>query len=278
MDQYAVIGSPISHSLSPEIHQRFAAQTEQQLSYTALAVEPENFYAEIQALTEQGLKGLNVTLPLKTLAWEMADHCDPAANQAQAVNTVVFADDGQRHGYNTDGIGLLRDLQNNHHITLENKRLLVLGAGGAVRGVLLPLLETKPELLMLVNRTVAKAQALAKQFSVFGPVQAATYTELAQPDLAAFDVIINGTAASLENTVPPLPANCLISGGVCYDMLYRQHEPTAFVRWGLEHHASQALDGIGMLVEQAAEAFRIWRGVMPNTAAVIQHLRAIDES
>ncbi len=269
MDKYAVIGNPINHSLSPRIHTLFAAQTQQSLEYTAIEVLAENFFHDINQLADAGFKGLNVTVPLKGQAWETADHCDDIANRAQAVNTLVLEDDQRRCGFNTDGIGLFNDLHNNHNITLKDLRILILGAGGAVRGVLAPLLQAQPASITIANRTASKAVQLAEQFSDLGKINGCGYPALAEQQ---YDIIINGTSAGLSNELPPLNDTLLNAGGITYDMVYGK-TPTAFVQWGLEHGASKALDGLGMLVEQAAQAFQIWRGIRPETQTVIKTLR-----
>lgn len=269
MDRYAVIGSPISHSLSPRIHTLFAEQTGQQLEYTAIEVQPETFFGRINELVEAGYKGLNVTVPLKQLAWEMADNCAEAADRAKSVNTLRFDDNGMRCGFNTDGQGLLQDLSVNHNIELRDKRILLLGAGGAVRGVLTPLLSTLPASITIANRTVSKAEQLALEFSDLGSVTGNGYESLSGQ---TFDIIINGTSTGLDNDIPPLPENILAGGGIAYDMFYAQ-QATAFVRWGQAQNAAKSLDGLGMLVEQAAAAFQIWRAASPDTTAVIKALR-----
>ncbi|MBN1379250.1 MAG: shikimate dehydrogenase [Gammaproteobacteria bacterium] len=269
MDQYAVIGSPINHSLSPHIHALFAEQTGQLLEYTAVEVKPDNFFHQINSFAEKGYRGLNVTLPLKGLAWEMADHCEPAANRAKAVNTIRFERDGRRSGFNTDGIGLLRDLTENQNIDLQGSRLLILGAGGAVRGVLASLLYEKPACVVIANRTIEKAQRLAKQSRDLGPVQAVDYENLKDKQ---FDVVINGTSSSLSGELPPLPDNILSTRAVVYDMLYSA-KPTPFMNWGSQQGATACFDGLGMLVEQAAESYSLWRSIRPDSRAVIAAIR-----
>lgn len=269
IDRYAVMGNPIAHSKSPEIHRQFAAQTGQCLSYEALLVEPDGFAEAVARFQAEGGKGLNVTVPFKQEAWALIEDRTARAEQAGAVNTIIFQDDGHRRADNTDGVGLVRDLTENHGIVLRQKRLLVLGAGGAVRGVLAPILACEPAALVIANRTASKAQALAGQFASLGPVTGCGFEALVGE---SFDLIINGTAASLKGEVPPLPDDLLAPGGSCYDMMYSA-DATAFQCWAREHGASQAIDGLGMLVEQAAEAFYLWRGVRPETAPVIARLR-----
>lgn len=268
LDRYAVFGNPIAHSKSPRIHALFAQQTGQQLTYTAELAVAETFADTIRAFQAQGGKGCNITVPFKQLAWQLADTLSPYAERAKAVNTLQFREDGSIFGANTDGIGLVRDLQHNHGLALQGKRILLLGAGGAVRGVLQPLLEAAPASLFIANRTASKAQELAADFADSGTVMGGGFADI----VGQFDLIINGTSASLQGELPPLPADCLAEGGCTYDMMYGA-QPTAFVEWGRTHHAALALDGLGMLVEQAAEAFWLWRGIRPATAPVLAQLR-----
>lgn len=266
-DQYAVIGNPIEHSKSPLIHAQFAAQTGQDMHYGRLLGDLEDFAGDVQDFIRSGGCGLNVTVPFKEQAFELADVLSARAEAAGAVNTLIFQDQEIR-GENTDGVGLVRDLGCNHGFNFAGSRILLLGAGGASRGVLLPLLGEQPVQLTIANRTASKAEALAAMTGL-SSVQGCGFAEL---EGQAFDLIINGTAAGLQGEVPPIPHDCLAAGGWTYDMMY-SNEPTAFVRWGQSRQAGRALDGLGMLVEQAAESFRLWRGVMPDTEAVISQLR-----
>jgi shikimate dehydrogenase len=268
-DHYAVMGNPIHHSQSPRIHSRFAAQTGERLNYSAILVEQGRFAAAVDDFRAAGGRGLNVTVPFKQDAWVYADVLSARAERAGAVNTLIFRESGEAAGDNTDGVGLVRDLADNHACRLADRRILLLGAGGAARGVLQPLLAAGPAGLFIANRTLAKALELALLFADLGSVTGGDFAALAG---RRFDLIINATAAGLENTVPPLPDGVLMEGGWCYDLMYG-NEPTAFVRWAQAHGAAQALDGLGMLVEQAAESFRLWRGIRPNTAPVIAELR-----
>jgi shikimate dehydrogenase len=268
VDNYAVFGNPIAHSKSPRIHTLFGEQTGIGVEYGAICAEPEEFAQDVMLFLVAGGKGCNITVPYKQEAWELADELSDYAARAKAVNTLAFRDDGIMVGHNTDGIGIVRDLQQNHGIRLQGKRILLLGAGGAVRGVLQPLLETQPASLFIANRTADKAVALAHDFAEFGQVSGGGFADIS----GQFDLIINGTAASLQGELPPLPDGCLASAGCTYDMMYSA-KPTAFVAWGRAQGATQALDGLGMLVEQAAEAFFIWRGVRPDTAPVLAQLR-----
>lgn len=268
IDRYAVLGSPINHSKSPRIHTLFAEQTKQELSYIAQEVKPQNFSDVVTDFFEQGGKGLNCTVPLKELAWQFADLRTERAESAKAVNTLIKQKDGSILGDNTDGIGLVTDLTINHNIQLENKQILILGAGGATRGILLPLLDKQPASLIVANRTIEKALMLAVEFN--HRFKGCGFDDLTK---LQFDVIINATSASLTNDLPPLPENLLVENGVCYDLAY-SNQPTAFVKWGHLQNASNSLDGLGMLVEQAAEAFYLWRGVRPNTKPVIDLLNS----
>jgi len=264
MDQYGVIGNPIAQSKSPWIHQQFAQQTHQALTYQAILTDLDSFAQTVDAFRKQGGKGLNVTIPFKQEAWNYCTERTANAELSGAVNTLIFKD-GQVLGANTDGIGLVRDLRNNHEIQLEGQSILLLGAGGAVRGVLPALCEAKPASILIANRTLDKAQHLAQLFTSLGKVDACAYTALAGKQ---FDLIINGTSASLQDQLPPLPDGILRVNGACYDMMYRL-APTAFVEWGHDQKANISVDGFGMLVEQAAESFYCWRGVRPDTGAVI---------
>jgi shikimate dehydrogenase len=271
LDRYAVFGQPIKHSKSPRIHQLFAAQTGQGLLYSAQEVSAEHFSATAEAFFAQGGKGLNCTVPLKELAWGFATHKTERAELAKAVNTLAVQADGLVLGDNTDGGGLVRDLLVNHGLRLVGTRILLLGAGGASRGILAPLLEALPACVLIANRTVHKAVDLAAEFAHKGFISGGSFADLS--DYAPFELILNATSASLTGQLPPLAGGLLAENGVCYDLAYG-NEPTAFVRWGLDHHAAKSLDGLGMLVEQAAEAFFIWRGVRPETQSVIALLNS----
>lgn len=268
VDHYAVFGCPIKHSKSPRIHQIFAEQTGQLLEYGAQEVPAEQFSSAVAAFFAGGGKGLNCTIPLKELAWAYADKKTERARLSKAVNTLALQADGSILGDNTDGIGLVTDLMNNHAITLAGSRILILGAGGASRGIIGPLLEQSAQSIVIANRTVDKAINLAAEFCHKGSITGCGYDNLKSQQ---FDLIINATSTSLSGQLPPLPEDLLAKNGVCYDLAY-SNELTVFVRWGLENHAVKSLDGLGMLVEQAAEAFFIWRGVHPKTRPVIELL------
>lgn len=269
-DRYAVFGHPIAHSQSPTIHRLFAEHSgHTRVRYEACDVSADRFSACARDFFAQGGKGLNCTLPLKEPAFAITAQNSPRAQQAKAVNTLIMRQDGSLFGDNTDGIGLVRDLEQNLSVELKGLDILVLGAGGATRGILGPILERGPSSLFVANRTAAKARELVLAFSKFGTLSAGGLDELSG---RRFDLILNATAASLSQELPPLPDSILNRQGVCYDLAYAK-QPTAFVKWGHAQDASISVDGIGMLVEQAAEAFFLWRGVFPETARVIQALR-----
>jgi shikimate dehydrogenase len=268
-DRYAVVGNPVEHSKSPLIHNAFARQTGQDLAYDKLLSPIHEFANTVQQFFNNGGKGLNVTVPFKQEAYAMADALTARAELAGAVNTLKLEEDGLLLGDNTDGEGLVRDITVNHSITLQGKSLLILGAGGAVHGVIGPLMGQHPTRLVVANRTASKAHDLAEHFQDMGVISGSGLDDLAG---LQFDLIINGTAASLEGQVPVIPDDVLLPGGACYDMMYGS-EDTAFVSWGKQHGAAVSLDGLGMLVEQAAESFRLWRGIRPDTAPVLAMLR-----
>ena len=267
-DRYAVMGHPIAHSKSPFIHHRFAAETGEPVAYDALHVEPDGFREAVERFRAEGGRGLNVTIPFKEEAFALASRRSRRAKRAGAINTLWF--EGTRVcGDNTDGVGLVRDMTRNLEVGLEGRSVLVLGAGGAARGVIGPLLDELPRRLLIANRTPSRAVGLARRFAEQGPVSAAGLDALAGE---TFDVVVNATAASLAGDLPPLPPGTLRAGGVAYDTAYAA-QPTPFVRWGTAQGAAVATDGLGMLVEQAAESFRLWRGREPRTGPVIDALR-----
>jgi shikimate dehydrogenase len=270
-DQYAVFGNPIKHSRSPQIHRAFAEQTGQDINYVSTLVETDQFQSAASRFFKSGGKGLNVTVPFKQDAFTFADELSERARRAGAVNTLIHQDDGKILGDNTDGVGLVRDIASNLGWAIEGKKVLLVGAGGAVMGVLEPLLQQHPALIVIANRTVSKAQKLAREFADLGNIKGCGFDELTES--GHFDLIINGTSASLAGEIAPLPNSVLTAKTQGYDMMYAA-EPTPFMRWMNEHGAQQTADGLGMLVEQAAEAFTLWRGVRPETAAVIQSIRA----
>lgn len=268
MDRYVVFGNPIGHSKSPLIHRLFADQTGEQLDYSTLLAPLDDFTGSATAFFAQG-RGANVTVPFKEEAYRLANTLTERAQRAGAVNTLSKLADGSLLGDNTDGAGLVRDLTVNAGFSLQGKRILLLGAGGAVRGALEPLLAEQPASLIIANRTVEKAELLAELFDDIGPVSASGFDWLREP----VDLIINATSASLSGDVPPIAGSLVEPGKTfCYDMMYAK-EPTAFCRWASEQGAVVAMDGLGMLVEQAAEAFFLWRGVRPDSAPVLAELR-----
>jgi len=267
-DWYALIGNPIKHSKSPLIHSAFAQQTQQALSYTAELVELGKVAQFVKQFAENKGKGLNVTVPFKLDAFKLADELTGRAQRAGAVNTLTLKGN-KIYGDTTDGTGLLNDLTKNHQQIIKNKNLLIIGAGGAVRGVLEPLLLKSPTSLTIVNRTISKAQQLAEDFSRFGNISACDFNQLKNKK---FDLIINGTSASLSGELPPLAENIFTENACAYDMMYAK-EDTVFMQWAKKQGATLTLDGLGMLVEQAAESFFIWRGVRVDTLAVIEKLK-----
>jgi shikimate dehydrogenase len=267
-DLYAVFGNPINHSKSPHIHRQFAEQTGQDMHYTKQLVNEGEFEQTAQEFFAQGGKGLNITVPFKLNAFEFAQKRTARAERAGAVNTLAKLSDGTILGDNTDGIGMIHDMHNLGW-ELEGMRVLILGAGGAVRGILQPLLEEKPAQVVIANRTQSKAEELAKNFHDLGDVQAKSFEQL-QGEV--FDLVINGTSASMQGELPPLPDNLLAAKSYCYDMMYGS-EPTIFLRWAKERGAAQVADGLGMLIGQAAEAFYLWRQIRPEVVPVITAMR-----
>ena len=271
-DRYAVFGNPIAHSKSPAIHTRFARSTGQDLVYEALLAPLDGFAGAVRRFAEAGGRGANVTVPFKEEAFRLSTRRSPRAERAGAVNTLRFEDGGAVYGDNTDGAGLLRDLTQNLGQHLAGRCILLLGAGGAARGVVAPLLAAGPVGLFIANRTAERARGLAADFADLGPVAGGGFDALAT---ARFDLVINATSASLGGELPPLPADCLAEHGFAYDMMYGRGD-TPFLAWvsAQRGDAWQRADGLGMLVEQAAEAFFVWRGVRPDTAPVLAELRA----
>ena len=268
IDRYGVMGYPVSHSRSPVIHRLFALQTNQHIQYELLQVAPDKLEAAVRQFQRAGGKGLNITVPHKSEVAKLCDQLSEPASTAGAVNTLSFRD-SEIHGDNTDGIGLLRDLAINQGITLEGANILILGAGGATRGIVGPLLEMQPSSLRIANRTIDKAQALAEHFSHSGPVSACRFNMV--PVTEDYDLIINATSAGLRGDTPPYPEAALSERTFCYDLSYGL-KPTPFSVWAREHGAARSVMGWGMLVEQAAESFHIWRGVRPDTAPVLKQM------
>jgi shikimate dehydrogenase len=268
-DRYAVVGNPIAHSRSPAIHARFAAQTGQDLHYEALLAPLDGFEAVVRAFAAAGGRGLNVTVPFKERAFALADRHSPRAQAAGAANTLIFAT-GEVVADNTDGVGLVRDLTARHGLALADAPVLLLGAGGAASGVIEPLLAAGVRELRIVNRTAARAQALAGRFA--DPRLSGGGFETLADAVAPGTVLINATSAGLAGEAPPVPAAVFEAARFAYDMVYGA-QPTAFLRAAVAAGCPALADGLGMLVEQAAESFRLWRGVMPDTEPVYRALR-----
>lgn len=268
-DRYAVFGNPIGHSKSPAIHTAFARETGEDLRYEAILAPIDGFADAIAGFVAEGGRGANVTVPFKEEAFRLATRLTPRAELAGAVNTLSFRD-GETLGDNTDGAGLVQDIRQNFDLPLRGRRILLLGAGGAARGVLGPLLETQPAALVIANRTASKADELARHFAPLGKLSACAY-----PDLhgQVFDGVINATSASLGGELPPLPAGLFAPGSFAYDMMYGKGD-TPFLAFARADGAARLADGLGMLVGQAAEAFFVWRGVRPETVEVMKMLRA----
>lgn len=270
-DKYAVIGNPVAHSKSPLIHAEFARQTGQSISYTAILAPLDGFKKTLLNLRAEGGKGANVTLPFKREAWSLANVHTGYALEAGAVNTILFKG-SDIIGHNTDGIGLIRDIKGNLNFSIEGKRLLLMGAGGATYGVMEPLLREQPEQLVVANRTLSKAVSLVAHFERLQTFSAQGITACSYEALAGmqFDLLINATSAGLDGTMPPLPPDVFAAGALAYDMVYGRAMP--FLEFARERGARTA-DGLGMLVEQAVESFFIWRGVRPQAAPVIAKIR-----
>lgn len=267
MDHYTVFGNPIAHSKSPIIHRLFAQQTKQNIQYTSTLSPLDGFEDALKAFFEQGL-GCNVTVPFKEQAFKLSDQLSERAQLAGAVNTLKKLPDGSLYGDNTDGIGLVTDLKQ-AKIELHGKTILLVGAGGAARGVIGPLLNEQPSHLFITNRSSEKAHQLKELTQHLGSISAHALGELTQP----VDIIINATSASLANQIPQLDPSLIDAGNtVCYDMMY-SYEMTPFNQWAKKYKAAKTIDGLGMLVEQAAEAFYLWRNVRPQTHTVLQLLR-----
>jgi len=267
VDKYVVIGNPIQHSKSPFIHQSFAKQTDQQLSYDKALVELDGFGAFIATFAQQGGRGCNVTVPFKEDAYQLADQLSDRAKAAGAVNTLIINADGSVFGDNTDGQGLVSDLLN-QSVNIEGARILMIGAGGAARGCILPLLKQSPAAIVIANRTLSKAQNLENQFSHAGNVTSSELTSLS----SSFDIIINSTSTSLSGVLPAVNESVIANASCCYDMAYGNEE-TCFLTWARELGVPKTTDGLGMLVGQAAESFRLWRGVEPKTEDVLLQMR-----
>jgi shikimate dehydrogenase len=274
VSKYAVLGNPISHSKSPLIHSLFAQQTDQTMSYVAIPLEENEFEGFVRNFFADGGGGLNVTVPFKGNAFALAASCSPRAELAQAVNTLFLDVNGDICGDNTDGVGLVTDLKQNNEVAISGQRVLILGAGGAVRGIMAALVYEQASAITIVNRDVSKAELLVEEMQSMAPIEAMSYAMLQEVANKgrSYDLIINGTSSSLFGEMPELDAKLIAPDCCCYDLMYSATD-TAFVQWAKLEGARISIDGLGMLVEQAAEAFALWRGVRPNTSSVLEHLR-----
>jgi len=268
-DQYAVMGNPIGHSKSPVIHQAFARETNQSLEYKAIHVDLGGFTQAVRNFQANDGAGLNITVPFKLDAFNLADELTERAKLAGAVNTLIFQKNGKITGDNTDGYGLLGDILNELNWPIKGQRVLILGAGGATRGILEPLLKEQPFCLVIANRTASKAKDLADDFSLLGKINGGGFADLGKQQ---FDLVINATSASLQGDIPPIPETIFADNAKSYDLMYGA-KPTAFMDWSKEKGASEVVDGLGMLVGQAAESFYQWRQVRPLVKPVIELLR-----
>lgn len=270
-DNYAVVGNPVTHSKSPLIHTLFAKQCQQDMRYQKIEAPLDRFRQTIEEFfSRSGNRGLNITVPFKEQAWSLCDHKSERAELAGAVNTLLLDEKGRLFGENTDGLGLVRDLVENYGVDLKNKKILLVGAGGAVRGVLQPILGEQPEKVLVCNRTPEKADALVSIFQHLGCIESLPFEALAD----VFDVVINGTSASLSGDLPAIGRRVLGPHTVVYDMMYGREE-TVFNQWARQSGVACTIDGLGMLVEQAAEAFFIWRGRRPETRDIMSELRSL---
>jgi shikimate dehydrogenase len=268
-DRYGVVGHPVAHSWSPFIHGLFARAAAQAMSYRLYDFTPQEFEPRVREFFTLGGRGLNVTLPHKISAVSIASKLTPRALHAGAVNTLAARKDGSLLGDNTDGAGLVRDLCDNLGVLITRRRILIVGAGGAARGILAPLLTLEPAQIIIANRTPERARALATTFENSGAVRGVGIHDI---PTEAFDLLINATSASLSDDIPAVPASVIGPATVCYDLAYGRGS-TAFIDWAARNGCSRAFQGWGMLVEQAAESFRVWRGIRPATAPVLAALK-----
>ncbi len=269
IDQYLVLGNPVAHSKSPMIHNQFATQTGEAIHYDRRLVKTGDFENAIRAIQQEGISGANVTIPFKEEAYRITDELSCRAEWAGAVNTLTFRSDGSIHGDNTDGTGMVRDITTNHDQALQGKRILILGAGGAVRGVLKPVIDQQPYSITIANRTVARAEQLRNLFIDDFEIGTGGFDSLTGHQ---FDVVINGISLGLLGKMAPVPDSVLAKAAIAYDMVYGKGSVT-FQEWAKSHGAIIALDGLGMLVEQAAESFYVWRQIRPQTLPVIEQIR-----
>jgi len=269
INNYAVFGNPVKHSKSPQIHSLFARQTGITLNYQAIEVPHEKFGEYVKLFASQKGKGLNITVPFKENAFSLCNTLTQRAELSGSVNTIWFDEQNNIHGDTTDGKGLINDLTINNGIDIHNKSVLVMGAGGSVKAILEPLCTEKPEQIVIANRTISRAVQLTEKFSVQGNIEACSYAELSN---RSFDIIINATSLSLAGELPPVPETVIKNNTCCYDLMYSDMN-TIFMNWAKEQGATKVFDGLGMLVEQAAESFNVWHGVKPDTVSVIENLR-----
>ncbi len=269
ISNYAVFGNPVNHSKSPQIHSLFAKQKGIKLNYQAIEVPVENFSDFVISFANQKGKGLNITVPFKENAFSLCTILTQRAEVSGSVNTIWFDEQSNIYGDTTDGKGLINDLKINYGLDIKNKSVLILGAGGSVKAILEPLCEENPDRIIIANRTVSRAEDLSRSFSNKGNIKACSYDDIPS---SSYDLIINGTSLSLNGQLPSISASTINNNTYCYDLMYSDTE-TVFMKWANEQGALKVMDGLGMLVEQAAEAFFIWHGVMPDTASVIKSLR-----
>jgi len=268
IDRYAVIGNPVAHSKSPQIHTLFAHENGQDIAYGRLLAPLDGFKEIVERFRAEGGRGLNVTIPFKEEAYRLSTAHSQRARAAEAVNTLRFDAGGAIYGDNTDGAGLVCDIRDNLGVGIAGRRILLLGAGGAARGVIAPLLAEGPSELTIANRNIERARVLERHF---GPgVRSSAYHALSG---SRFDIVVNATSASLAGALPPLPRGVFAAGSLAYDMMYRRGL-TPFLEWARGQGAELTADGLGMLIEQAAESFFVWRGIRPRTATVFASLRA----
>jgi shikimate dehydrogenase len=268
IDQYAVIGNPIQHSRSPEIHQAFARQTGEEISFVRLLAPENDFENVIRRFINEKGKGLSVTMPFKQQAFALSDVTSERASRAAAVNTLLIDDKGEIQGENTDGPGLVTDITENLDWRITNRRVLIVGAGGAARGILESICLESPSHVQIANRTESRAHRLAGQFAEMGHISSSSIHQLDEP----FDLILNATGASLQGSNLHVPAAVIGRHTHCYDLAYAEQQ-TPFNRWCQDQGAVATADGLGMLVEQAALAFKLWRGTSPDTQPIISHIR-----
>lgn len=271
MDKYAVIGNPVEHSLSPIIHEAFAKQTKRELNFSKIKAPLDGFIPTVRQFIQAGGKGLNVTLPFKQEAYQLATQRSKAAEEAQAASVLHFRANDVIYAENFDGLGLVNDLTRNYHIPLTHRKILIIGAGGAAQGILGPLLDQSPAKIIIANRTPDKAHQLATKFRARGSVQGTSFAEL---EASAYDVIIHATSLGYEGQMPTLPAGLISTDTCCYDISYgKAAQP--FLNWAKAQGARQCFNGLGMLVEHNAAVFNLWFGIFPDTQPVIQQLRCL---